>query len=785
VPTGWLLDITDSRPGTGVVLWLKEAGTGRIEARRLPWRPPFLVDGPAPLLAQVERALADDPAVERIERRVERPSLFDRRPRRLLAVTPRTNRARRRLAAAVDARGDYHALTLYDVDLAAPQLYHLAHGLYPFAPVDWDGAGVRATEPAETIDYAPVPLHWVPLEVHFAGVRRRALVPPGTPIEAVQLGAIRVKGADEADTLRSLVEELRIQEPDLLLTDGGDALDLPRLYERADALGLDETAFFLGREPGSFRPSRPAGTFASYGRLHHRDAAFPLPGRFHIDGADSFLYGDASIEGMIDAARLSRLSLQTVARQSPGSCFTAMEMAHALAGGHHVPWKKNRPEGFQPLRRLLEADRGGVIFQPPVGAHSAVDEFDFSSLYPNIMVRHNLSTETLDCRCCPESPHVAPGLGFRSCVRRVGLIPRTIAPLVARRAALKARVRDPATAPAERARAERRVKMLKWILVTSFGYQGYRNARFGRIECHEAINAYARELIARLIPRSEAAGYRVLHGIVDSLWLAPVAREPPPDPEAFARAVSEELELPLAYEGRFRWIVFLPAVGHGLGVPNRYYGCYGSGELKKRGIRSRRGDTPILLAKAEAAVLELFAKAPDAEALAASVPAAVERLDAIAAVVRDGGWPAEELLITRRLAREPADYQVFNETVAAVRQLAALGAERAAGQSVRFVVRDRAARSFRDRVTVAERLPEDGRYDPVAYVELLARGADTLLSPLGYPYEVLARRWGVDGARGRSSGPARPRSPERLAQRTLDAPPGRGLRAAPPARSGR
>ena len=30
---------------------------------------------------------------------------------------------------------------------------------------------------------------------------------------------------------------------------------------------------------------------------------------------------------------------------------------------------------------------------------------------------------------------------------------------------------------------DKRQNVLKWLLVTCFGYTGYRNARFGRIEC--------------------------------------------------------------------------------------------------------------------------------------------------------------------------------------------------------------------------------------------------------------------------------------------------------------
>ncbi|MGC2035311.1 MAG: DNA polymerase domain-containing protein [Thermoplasmata archaeon] len=760
--SGWLLDITEDRAGTGVVLWLKSQRSGRVVARREPFRPAFWVTGPRDGLARLEKELTARPDVDQVERRTARPSLFDRRPRTVLSVRPRRNFARRRLAGEVDALGNYHEFTLYDVDLSAPQLYHLTHGLYPFAPVTWTAEAVTATEPAETIDYDPPPLRGAELTVELVGHRRGRIPPTDGRIEALVVGPARLEGG-EAEMLAELPRELARQDPDLLTTDGGDAFDLPWLYRRAVASGLTEEVFFLGREPVLFRSARPARSFETYGRILHVDATFPLAGRFHVDRSNSFLYDDASIDGLIEAARLSRLSLQTVVRQSPGTCFTAMEMAHALAEDVHIPWKKNRPEEFKSGRQLVAADRGGVLFLPPVGVHDHVDEFDFASLYPHIMVRQNLSTETLNCRCCPRSPKVAPGLGYRSCVRRVGLIPRTLTPLLIRRLAYKRRLKAGGLPLAEAQRLTHRTKMLKWVLVTAFGYQGYRNARFGRIECHEAINAYARDLIVRLIPEAERVGYRVVHGLVDSLWLVPERPDDPPDAELFARRMSELFDLPLTYEGRYRWVVFLPAVTHGLGVPNRYYGLYASGEFKLRGIGVRRHDTPMVIRRFEQEVLNALSRAKDADGVRALLPRLLARADLFAEALRAGRWPREELLIAHRLIQAPASFVTFTDTLAAARQLAAEGVDRAPGETVRYVVQDRSSRSWRDRVKVAELLDE-APYDRAAYLELLARSAETLLAPLGVRRADLLARWKVAPPPPRG----RYRSPEGPSQSRLD-----------------
>ena len=752
---GWLLDITESADGRSVVLWVRERASGRVRRTAVEYRPPFLVTGPHDALLGLVRRLRDEPSVASVELGVGRPSLFDRRRRALARVVPRTNPGRRALARAIDADGGYATFTLYDVDLTPPQLYHLGHGLYPFAPVAGSGAALRATEPPETIDYLPPPLRVARLEVHLAGERRGRVPPPDGRIGAVRLGEVTLDGPEEA-VLRALVDALARTEPDVLLTEGGDEFDLPWLYRRAAACGLAPGEFALGREPAPFSPARPARSFTSYGRVLHRAATYPVPGRFHIDRANSFLYEDAELAGLVDAARLSRLSLQTVARQSPGTCFTAMEMAHALAQDVHVPWKKNRPEGFRTGEMLVASDRGGVIFLPPVGVHDRVEEFDFASLYPHIMVRKNLSAETLECRCCPTSPVRAPGLGYRSCTRQVGLIPRTLEPLLVRRLAYKAALRAPGLAPEEARRLRQRVKMLKWILVTAFGYQGYRNARFGRIECHEAINAYARELLATLVADAEHAGYRVVHGIVDSLWLRPFEPEAPPDPQEFARRASEKLDLPLAYEGRYRWIVFLPAVTHGLGVPNRYYGLYDHGEFKLRGIGGRRHDTPTFLRRFELEVLELLRGARDADGVRALLPRALARADVFAERLAEGGWPVDELLVAHRIGQAPEAFVTFTDSVAALRQLAAAGGPRGAGETVRFVILDRGSRSWRGRVRAAELLDGDERYDVGAYLELLAREAETLLAPFGVRREELLARW---------SAPARPdRTPYRSAE---------------------
>ncbi len=761
MPRGWLLDIVAAPSGESVVLWLKDRG-GAVLPVDVPYAPPFYVTGPADPLDDLGRELAGRPEVASVAAARIRTSLLDPpdRTHPALAVVPRHLGDRRRVAAEIDRRGRCVLFSLYDVDLTAPQLYYIEHDLYPFAPVRWSGPEVVALEGPEVVEYERPPLRTAELAVRVAGGGPGPPFRPEAPIDRIDLGAARLTGEDEAGLLRGLLDELKRQEPDLLVTHGGDRGDLPQLYARARALGIPEREFALGRAPVPFRLGRDGSTFVSYGRIHQRAPAYTLSGRFHIDTDERFVE-ELTLAGSLDVCRLARLGLQTVFRQSPGTAFSAMEVAGVLRDGVRIPWKKNLPERPRTADHLVAADRGGLILTPPVGLFEQIDEFDFASLFPSIMVARNLSLETLDCPCCPESPHVAPGLGYRSCTLREGIVPRTLRPIVARRLHFKRRKRE--THGPERARYDELGKAWKWVLVTSFGYQGYRNARFGRIECHEAINAYARDLLVDLTERARTGGWGVVHGIVDSLWLTPPAGG---DPEAWAASVTRATGLPLGYEGRYAWIVFLPDASYGLGVAQRYYGYYAHGEFKVRGLELRRGDTCHLVRTTQEAALAELATAATGEAFRAAIPRALDvGREAVRRLAR-GEVAREELLLTHRIGKAIGEYRVFNETLAALRRLKAHGIERLPGAEVSYLIGDRGARDWRRRATPRELVRDDEPYDLRAYADLLARSFETLFLPFGWDRARIRDRWGVAAPAAPAS--AVHRSPERPEQGTLD-----------------
>jgi DNA polymerase-2 len=119
---------------------------------------------------------------------------------------------------------------------------------------------------------------------------------------------------------------------------------------------------------------------------------------------------------------------------------------------------------------------------------------------------------------------------------------------------------------------------------------------------------------------AESRGFTVVHGIVDSLWL----KKEDATPEEYlslCKEISEEIGVPLNFEGRYKWIVFLPSRLHPHeGVLNRYFGLMENGKIKVRGIEARRRDTPKFVFDAQMEMIEELASANNSREFIAKIP---------------------------------------------------------------------------------------------------------------------------------------------------------------------
>jgi DNA polymerase elongation subunit (family B) len=368
-----------------------------------------------------------------------------------------------------------------------------------------------------------------------------------------------------------------------------------------------------------------------------------------------------------------------------------------------------------------------------------VVELDFVSMYPSIMARFNVSPETVGCACCRNAR--VPEIGYSLCERRQGLVSRALAPIIEKRARYKALRRAAAEAGDEAAhrRFDDRQSALKWMLVCCFGYLGYRNARFGRIEAHEAVSAFARELLLVARETCEARGWRVLHANVDSVWIAKpgFARE---EIAPLCEAIGTVTGLDIALEGIYRWIAFLPSREFAdRPVPTRFFGVFDGGSLKFRGIECRRRDLPVWIREAQARVLAILAAAPDRAGYEALIPQVREEIDALEGALRRREVALDQLVIRQRLSREPAEYHGPGAQALAARQAVRAGLRLHAGQLMSYLLTDMENADRERRVCLAALADATTTYDPAAYIRLLRRAMNTLLWPVGVALDETLR----------------------------------------------
>ncbi|TAM84401.1 MAG: hypothetical protein EPN47_01635 [Acidobacteria bacterium] len=686
-----------------MTLWLVQPNQKRIRLIDPSFHPSFYVQGAEARLRQLGRVLAARARVRCAF--AEKFSIWDGRPIRVLEITVH-HPAQFAVIARFVRRYDTH-FTLYNSDLMLAPLYCWQKGVFPLARVEIETASqsaaiigaIECRDNEWAIDYELPPIRTLQLRIEgLAQVdpqhgRRGAL-------EAEIDGEQQALEDSDEPVARGVERLLRAHDPDLIVTEWGDSTLLPALMRQARRLGFELS---LNRDQAPVERSR-SRSYVSYGRVLYKGSSTTLAGRLHVDLHNSFIAHQCELDGLWELVRITKLPVQYSARTTTGTGISYMQMEMAYRDGTLIPAQKAEPETPKHPDELLLADRGGLVFPPRLGFFENAAELDFSSEYPNIMARFNVSPETVNCRCCPDAPRV-PELGYRVCQKRRGITSRVVERLIAKRQEYKQRMKAAGAAPQAPAQPpaaagnsyDLRRSSLKWLLVCCFGYTGYKNARFGKIEAHEAINALAREKLLVAKEAAELKGFRVLHALVDSLYVERrgATRR---DYEQLAQEIERLTGLPLALEAVYRYVVFLPSRQNAeIPVPNRFFAVAENGELKVRGLECRRHDTPPVVSRMQRQVLEILAEARDFVSYCRKLEEARRTLDRYLDGLADGSMDVEELIISKRLTRAPEAYRKDTATAVVARQLDRSGVKLRPGEIIGYIITDAGAKFPDDR----------------------------------------------------------------------------------------
>lgn len=450
----------------------------------------------------------------------------------------------------------------------------------------------------------------------------------------------------------------RIMESDVIVYDNTAEIFRRILYRMRDC-GI--------HVPGIW--TRGGSTYQSYGQLHYKSPTVSISGKMCIP-SDSFVYAEAGLHGIFELSRTSSIPPVTASIVTPGTAVSTMEESIALNKGILIPLYKDDHEMEKSVGEVSLTDRGGIALQPEPGLYRDVYEIDFSSMYPSIIVRYNLSPETIGKR----GDYSVPDTPYRVDTTRNGFLSQALAGLLKKRLFYKSIKGDDEV-------YRGRDTALKWMLLTSFGYTGYKNAKFGKIEAHESITSIGRNILSTAMKLAEDDGFRVIHGIVDSLWIKGHG-----DVEDLMKRIKQETRIDIVLDGHYKWIAFFPARS-GLGSLNRYIGMRVDGKYKIRGIELRRKDVPELSKKFQLEALGLFEDCETVSDIAERYNDLQELENFYLENVKS--FPREMYRINVKVTRRAEEYSVRNVQKIALEKLRKQGVETNPGERIPVVVTDR------------------------------------------------------------------------------------------------
>jgi DNA polymerase I len=636
--------------------------------------------------------------------------------------------------------------TVFHADIDPVQQFFITNDMFAFGRVEFEVRGdevisIRCLDKHDDPEYDIPELEMMDFEVLIA--TEQIFPRMEDRIQHIEVyhrdGTVCIEDDDEGEILRRFQKTIDEIDPDVIISRGGDDHLFRYLSIRSKVNGV---LLRLSRDGTPLNVIyRESQSFWQYNRIMFRSGTqVILNGRIHIDRgkAGMHFYAPMGLEGIVESCRLALGRPQRVSRMTIGAVNAAVQFYNAYKMDILIPPVKRNPEFLKSITELSSIDRGGLIFQPRPDIYEDIAECDFSSMYPTLMVTRNISPETICTRTkCPYDYQYCidiPQQSFRICTRRRGIVSKSLEMLVNRRTDFKKLIEE----GQDTKKYEFIQNTLKGVLVSCFGYLGFKNAKFGRVEAHTAVTALAREVMLETQEIAEEMGFEMLHGIVDSVWLR--ASEGKVEYETvvqFCERVSKRVDIKMSPKGIYKWMVIPSSRLHSSIAPlNRYYGVYRNGEIKTRGIETRRRDTCLYVGDCQMAMIQTLAQANDKMGFLQRIPEAFKICRNYMERLYDHDVDLRDLILNANLTRDPHEYRAVSRAAVVAQQLVKAGQELHAGQRVRYVMVDAGSANSLRRVKALELFDESTRYDPKAYAELCQRAFENLV-----PSQYLESKW--------------------------------------------
>ena len=361
------------------------------------------------------------------------------------------------------------------------------------------------------------------------------------------------------------------------------------------------------------------------------------------------------------------------------SSLTSLPLDHVMtaAVGFRVEWfliKQAQKIGELIPKRIEQPYRpyaGGLVLSPKPGLHENISVLDFKSMYPNIMIKYNLSPDTYIAPDEPEpadGAYEAPEVKHKFCKAPPGFYKEALTYLINVRDTIRQRMKTLNQKTVEYRILDARQKAVKIITNAAYGYAGWIGAKWYIKPVAEAASAWGRHAILSATEMAEKAGLRVVYGDTDSLFL----NYDQTKVQKLVEEIKRELKLEVEVGEVYRRIFFTEA-------KKRYAGLREDGSLDIVGLEVIRGDWAEVAKKVQEHVLEIILKEQ-------SPKKAIDYVRSVIADLKHRKVPLHDLIIWKTLTKPPEDYAIKAPHVEASKMLKEKGWRLTGGDKVGYVI---------------------------------------------------------------------------------------------------
>lgn len=419
------------------------------------------------------------------------------------------------------------------------------------------------------------------------------------------------------------------------------------------------------------------------------------------DSELAYELGEELIPQMLELSRIAGLIPFDACRLTYGQLTENFLLREARKRDILAPNRPHREERSR--RRRIGAYEGGFVYTPEAGLHEDIVLLDFRSLYPTVMVSHNISPDTLNLDGCEEKMGLEE-YDFYFCQDEKGFFPELVESLVEERYELKEEMSSLDKNSQEYRSLDSRQQAEKILANSFYGYLGYDGARWYSRECAQATTFLGRKYIQEAIKHAEEEGFEVVYGDTDSLFLK--GEDIEEDIDGFLEEVNDELPsfMELEFEGFFT-TGFFTSTSSGEGAKKKYALMDREGGMKITGFEQVRRDWSPIAKETQKEVLR--------KVLNEDIEEAAEFVKNTVNEMKSGEIPVEKLRIYTQLTKKPENYDSTAPHVEAAKKAIESGDDISPGTTIDYVI-TKGGGNISSR---AELVKYAGDYDPEYYIE--------------------------------------------------------------------